>query len=361
MSQKYESNSSFREVAARIRAAKSLAVTTHDRPDGDAMGSSLAIVRMARALGLRAEAVLTKPIDPNVMMLARPGEIRLAPPLPSADEYDIVLLVDTGAWSQLEGVAPWLRSLDSRIVGLDHHARGDAVAGTRIVDVSCASATQVVAGLVDELGVDFAWGDRDGHGSIAEACFAGLATDTGWFRFASADSRVYALASRLLACGVDKEWLHMVFEESERLPRLGATARALSSCRFLPGGDAVLMSLSPEDFHVTGASSHDIGGVVNTPLAVGAVRMSMLLSEQEPGITKCSFRSKPPLDGAPSYDVNEFAARFGGGGHVQAAGARFPLPLAGAIARIEAEFPACRERALGAAKGVMPVSQGRPR
>ena len=117
------------------------------------------------------------------------------------------------------------------------------------------------------------------------------------------------------------------------------TARALGSARFLAGDRAVLMSLTPQDFAETTARPEELSGLVNYPMSVGSLEVSVLVSEVEPGGVKASFRSKPPMDptpGHPFIDVNQLAARFGGGGHVHAAGARIDLPLAEALEALEA-------------------------
>ena len=343
----YTSTTDASKAAEMLRRAGRVAVITHWKPDGDAMGSLLAISRALRAIGTDVQPFVAGPMDPNVLALSTPGEVHVAPERMPGPDRDLAVVVDTGAWSQLEPFQDWLRSMRGRVLGLDHHARGDDVAESRIVDTRCASATQVVASVVDALGVPFAVAGG-ARGSIAEAIFAGLATDTGWFRFKSADSAVFALAARLLALGVDNQRLVQLLDENERPPRLGMMSRALASIEYAGGGTVAIMHLGPEDFSASGARQEDIGGVVNVPMVVGSVRVSVLLT-QVPGdgaVTKVSFRSKPAvLEGQRFTDVNVVAAEFGGGGHAQAAGARLDMPVVEARARIRAAV----ERAVASA------------
>ncbi|MDA1007395.1 MAG: bifunctional oligoribonuclease/PAP phosphatase NrnA [Planctomycetota bacterium] len=340
----YQTNSTIDAIGARIRAASSVVVLTHAKPDGDAMGSVLAAVRTVRALGISAQGCLVGPIDPNLLTLSRCEEARLLGANEMPHECDLVLLVDTGAWSQVEPLGGWLRDRHSIVLGLDHHARGDEIASLRVVDSSAASATEVVTRLVDALGVDLRFGgDSSGRYSVAEALFTGLATDTGWFRFSSAGDRAFTLAARLLSVGVDKQHLLRQLEENERAERLAATGRALQSLRWIKDGRVAIMRLSSADLKETRANPEDLGGIVNVPLAVGRVAMSILLTESEPNLTKMSLRSKPKPCGAPSFDVNKIAAHFGGGGHVQAAGARQQLPLDQAVEALEAFVNALEE------------------
>jgi phosphoesterase RecJ-like protein len=340
MSDRYESNVTVARLAERIRGARHVLVTTHAKPDGDALGSVLAIVRAATSLGIRAEGWIVGPFEPNLLSLAESTPLTLVDPkkptLPTS-EPDLVVIVDTGAWNQLETLAPWLRERIDRAIGIDHHARGDLVAAERVVDVTAGAAAVIVAELVEALGVPWTCGaDPKGRGSVAEAAFLGLATDTGWFRFQNARPRELTLAAKLLAAGVDKDRLIEVTENSHRPERLSIEARALTNVRFLLEGRFALMSLSLADFSATGAVVEETSGVVNMPMAVGTVRAAALLIESEPGLVKISFRSKPASDGRLFVDVNRLAAQFGGGGHVHAAGARMKTSLAEAERTIRA-------------------------
>ncbi len=333
----YHSTTTPASLAARLRTAKRVAVLTHAKPDGDAMGSVLGLVRALRCCHVSATGFLVGPIDPNLLALARAGEVDVVRDATSIGEPDVIAIVDTGAWSQVEPLGDWLRARADRIVGIDHHARGDDVAPMRLVDSTAASATQVLLTVIDELGASLTFGgDDSGRFSVAEALFTGLATDTGWFRFSSAGEPVFHVAGRLLGAGVDKQGLLQQLEENERPSRLVATGLALRSIQWLAGGRVAIMQLCPADLAAAGAQPEDLGGIVNVPMSVGSVVMSVLLTEAEPGLTKISFRSKPRQCGAPWFDVNKLAAQFGGGGHVQAAGARIAGPIAVAAMQVQA-------------------------
>ena len=342
----YASTVSPRRLAERLAAAGSVLVTTHDKPDGDAIGSALAVARAARRLGKRVQTWFAGPFDPSLAVLLdgeRPGR---APEAMPEGDFDLIVVVDTGSWSQLEHLGPWLRARLDRCIGVDHHRSGDTGFAERIVDTACASCTQALVPVLDAMGVVFDAPGSGGAGSIAEALFAGLATDTGWFRFSGADAAVFSLASRLLAAGVQKDRLYRQLEETARPQRLGLLARAMGGMRWLANGRAALMTLSPEDFSQASGSSEDLAGVVNAPMSVGSVEVSALLSQTEPGpVVKISFRSKPPLHaGGPFVDVNALAGRFGGGGHVHAAGARFRGSMAEAAQAVASAI----EQACGA-------------
>jgi phosphoesterase RecJ-like protein len=332
----YESNATPAEIADRLRTGGDVLILTHQKPDGDALGTALGLHRGLRQVGVASRVLLSGPIDANLLSMVhaddRVDRVEQVPedkrPVPG--EPDLVVIVDTGAWTQLDPFTEWLRPRVDRIIGVDHHARGGSVAGMRVVDVRCASATQALVPVLDALGVDLC-GDR-----IAEALFLGLATDTGWFRFSSAGPEVYRLAARLMECGADKDAIYARIEQNATPARFAMIARALGSLTYADHGAIAMMRLGLEDFAETGANMEELAGIVNTPLEIGSVRASVLLTQAEQGRTKLSFRSKPGIDGGSFVDVNELAARFGGGGHVHAAGARIDADLAEAVARVQA-------------------------
>jgi len=334
----YVSNATVPDLAEALRKARRVLVTSHAKPDGDALGSTLATIRCCRALGIAAEGWLVGPFEPNLLGFAE-GEplVRIDPADPRlpGEEFDLAVVVDTGAWSQLETIAPWLRPRVDATIGFDHHARGDRVAGRRVVDTRWGATTGVLSELVAALGVPLeTGGDARGRGSVAEALWLGLATDTGFFRHPNAREREFALAARLIAAGVDTNRVYAAIEQSFRPERIAVEARALAGVRYLADGAVAVLALSAKDLAETGARPEELSGVVQLPMAVGAVRASVLAVEAEPGLVKCSFRSKPRDEAGRMLDVNELAARFGGGGHVHAAGARIRASLPEALERI---------------------------
>jgi phosphoesterase RecJ-like protein len=227
-------------------------------------------------------------------------------------------------------IKPWLVKHHQRVIGIDHHPRGDAdMAALRLVDSSAVSTTVMLIPLMEELGIRFgeAAQGSGGVGSVAEALFVGLATDSGWFRYPNARVSAFEAAAKLLASGVDKPRLYQVLEESYSTTRLAMEARALASLTYAgPASAFAIITLTAKDFAETGAAVEELTGIVNLPMVVGQVRASILIAQEKPGDpVKLSFRSKPAPPGAPAdqfIDVNQLAAKFGGGGHVHAAGAK---------------------------------------
>lgn len=325
---------SFEDIAARIDAAQTILCLTHARPDGDAMGSVLALVRGLTAAGKDATGVLMGPVPAPLQQLVGDSPVRT---IESADELgdvdvDLVIIADTGAWSQVQPLEDWLRARTDSIVVIDHHASGDEdLTAVRLVDAAAASATMLVLQLFEHMQLDLGRGDE----SVAEALFAGLATDTGWFRQANADARAFNVAARLLNCDVDKNRLYRLIEETARPQRLALQACLLASVEWIASGRGALMRVTADDFTRTGGRRDELTGLVNEPLVVGGVEFSVLLVEDKPGIVKLSMRSKPPRSRGGSFvNVRDVAGHLGGGGHVHASGARVEGDLAQARMRV---------------------------
>ncbi|MCH2144249.1 MAG: DHH family phosphoesterase [Phycisphaerales bacterium] len=328
----YTSNTTMEHLAGRLKSARKVLVTSHEKPDGDAIGSCAAVARALRELGIENEVWVQGAISDSLLEFVPDLPIREAPPDQPSDDHDLVVIVDTGAWSQLQPLESFLRDRRDSIIGFDHHARGDDVASERLIRVEAASCTELLVSLVDALGVSLeAGGDDSGRCSIAEALLLGLATDTGWFRFESCGADSLRVAARLVEAGADKSRIFRIIEENDRPARILMSGRAQQSAEFICGDRAVLMQLAPADFEETTARPEELSGLVNAPMSVRSVEVSVLITAVDADGVKVSFRSKPPLDpGSPFIDVNQLAAVFGGGGHVHAAGARIQLPLAAA-------------------------------
>jgi phosphoesterase RecJ-like protein len=330
----YASTTDWSALADRLRAASSAVLLTHRKPDGDAIGSLAAAYRMLDGIIPTREVWIVGPADPSLQALVADVPMLPVTDGPATDlEPDVILVMDTGAWSQLEPLEPWLRPRHERVLGIDHHARGDDVASMRIVQPTAASTTRMLMDLADALGLPITR-------ALAEPMLLGLATDTGWFRHSNADADAFRAVARLLDAGVDKNLLYQQVEETHRPARLALAARALSSTRYVRGGEVAIQMLTPADFEETGGGSEDTVGLVNVPMAIGDVRVSIMASEPDAGLTKLSFRGKPGGDGWRDADVNAVAGAYGGGGHRFAAGARIEAPMTEAIERLVADLEA---------------------
>lgn len=326
MSDRWETNASLREIAAWVKGRRNVAVLTHLKPDGDALGSAIAATRAIRlstkgATG--AMAWFVGPMPTYFESLADHDEARL---LGDADlpenEYDGVLIVDTGSWSQLEATSGWIEDRREMCAVIDHHRQGDGDVGVmRHIDPEAAAACQLVVEWACEL-----FGVNEVSKlpvTVCEAGLVGLATDTGWFRHSNTSARALRTAAGLLEAGVDHSRVYEMVEQQDRPGRLRLMGRALCSMELLEGGRIALMTVTLRDFEAAGATQADSGGFSDLPLAIAGVMVGAVITEgadrDGTPTAKVSMRSK---NGPGAVDVNEVARLLGGGGHARAAGAR---------------------------------------
>ncbi len=297
------------QIVQRLLAADRVLIVTHARPDGDAVGATAALASSARAAGKAARTLVPGGMPESWGFLfpqGRPAGTEDFAAL--ADEADLIVVVDTCAFAQLDGLEDALRGRREDVVVLDHHATCDDVGAVQWIDPSAAAAGVMVAELLEAL----CWPVTP---AAAEALLAAMTTDTGWFRFSNTDGRCLRAAARLMDGGIRPDELYRRLYESDRPERLRLLTRALASLRLHAGGGIATMSLRRSDFAETGARADETENFVNEALRMGCVEVAMLLVETG-DCTRVSLRSRGAVD------VSQVAAGFGGGGHARAAGLR---------------------------------------
>ena len=338
MTDAWKTNTTLDEIAADLRVAAEVVLLTHEKPDGDAVGATLALARTLARIGVPATPVYNggwsarfDPIvsDTPVLRLGDNPDLTRLPESPAR-----IVIVDTGAWSQLAKVRPWLEPRTDRSIVIDHHLMGDtSTAARRHIDTGVAAVCETIAQLCRRLlGVDRI---VEFTPSIAEPLYLGLATDTGWFRHSNVSAHALRLAADLLDAGADHSRLYRLTEQSDNPCRLRLIGRALSSMRLVADDAGAIMTLSRQDLRDCHATGDDTGGLTDMLLSIASVRVAASLTEVGPTRTKISFRSKIGDNGDGAIDVNHIAHTLGGGGHAQAAGARLDLPMDEARQRVE--------------------------
>lgn len=326
----YESTTSPGELAAWIKAAGRLLIITHVRPDGDAIGSTLAIARAAERAGVSTHLAYAGEL-PGWMgdVMGNTPWVHLDagdPPPP----FDRVLVCDTGAWGQVEPYKPWIAGKADRVAILDHHRSGTPdMADTRLIERDAAAACEIAAEVCAlVLGIA---GPADLPVEIAEPLMLGLGTDTGWFRHPSVTPHVLRLAADLVQAGAEHPRLVKMTMLSDPPQRLKLMAKAMGGLSLhedvVDGAGVAVIKVRADDLTSLGASPGMTSGFADPALSVKSVSVAIVLVELPPDgsgkqIVKISLRSK--IDGP---DVAKIAGAFGGGGHIRAAGARSELSL----------------------------------
>ncbi len=322
-------------IMQRLSAAAKLLVVTHARPDGDGLGSMSALKSAARAAGKEVATLVPGDVPARYDFLLSPdrpaGADRFAE---LADWADAVVIVDTCAFAQLDGLDAQLAAARDKIVVVDHHATTDDIGAVRWVDASACAAGVMVGELLEALGWPLGR-------PAAEALLTAITTDTGWFRFSSTDARCLRAAARLFEVGVEGDKLYQRLFQVDRPERMLLLSHALSSMELCASGRIATMKLRVGDFAETGAHQDETESFVNEPMRMSCVEVSMLLVEDDDAASEPYVRVS--LRSRGGVGVAAVARGFGGGGHVRAAGLRVAEDIDSLMARLVAACEAAMD------------------
>jgi phosphoesterase RecJ-like protein len=342
-------DSPLNKIVSLFSQAKKLLLVTHARPDGDTLGSALALALAARAQGKEADVCVIDAVPLRYEFLFD----RVKPVGPEqfdrcAGEADVVAIIDCSVFTQLDGLEQSLRSHAGKVVVIDHHSTPQRISAHQWIDSSAAAAGVLAGELIAALGwpLDF---------EIAQALLTAITSDTGWFQFANTDPRCLDAAARCLEAGVRTDHLYTRLFQCDRPQRLALLARVLSSMELYCNNRLAVCTIHQTDFDQTGARPDETENLVNESLRMGCVETAILLVQNPSGtpvravsvsvglgskqgeethgqdahptqcgtpvqavqpIVRVSLRSRDALD------VAVIARQFGGGGHGRAAGFR---------------------------------------
>ncbi len=304
----------YQAILEKLSQSKRVLVTTHIRPDGDALGTSAAMVLGMRAKGIDAHVLLLSHLPAKYAFVFKDLEIEYTdvekawPDASFFNSFDTLLVVDTGTWSQLPGLKERVANWQARKLVVDHHLTQEDWADARLVVTEAAAAGEIAAELLQQWDVKFT-------ASIARALFLAIASDTGWFQFSSTRPYTLRLAAQLIEAGVNTDQLYQLLYQNERAERIVLQTRAQESLELKVDNRLAVMRVAKRDFQSTGAAVPDTENLINIPLQIRTVEVSLLFTEPpEGGPIRVSLRSKGQVD------VARFAEQFGGGGHARAAG-----------------------------------------
>jgi len=307
-----------------VRQNRRFLLTSHIRPDGDALGSELAMAAILESLGKEVRIVNAFATPPNLAFIDPTGkfeQLGTGFPADRVDSFDVLMVLDTSAWAQLGAMADVIRNTSVKKIVLDHHVSEDDLGAELFKDTEAEATGRLVIDAADALGVPIT---RE----IAAAAFLAVATDTGWFRFSSTTSTTMRLAARLIDAGAVPDRLYQQTYETDTLARLQLVGRTMARTKTELDGRLIHTYMLRSDFEATGAHPADSEDVINKTLAVGGTEAAVILVEQIGGGFKISFRSRNDLDCAA------VAEQFGGGGHKKAAGAFLNEPFEVAQAKV---------------------------
>lgn len=309
----------WRPLVRLVSEARTFVLTSHMRPDCDAIGSEIGLALALRALGKTVRIVNGDGVPPHIGFIDPNHDVLvLGKDVTAADLIcDVHAVIDTSAWSQLGPMAEVVRGTSARRLVIDHHVSQDDMGAEVFKDTSSESTGRLILQAIDALGGTLTL-------PIANALFAAIATDTGWFRFPSVSEATLTATTRLVAAGVRPNEVFAKLYEQNSLARLLLQGRILTNVKSHLGGRLLSTAITQADLRAVSAEPTDTEDVINRLLGVAGVEVAVLFLELGPQETKVSLRSRAGLD------VNQLAGQFGGGGHKAAAGVRYRGPLSAA-------------------------------
>ena len=311
---------------AAVDSAKNIVITNHTNPDGDAMGSALALKIVLEKLGKSVRVIVPNPYPEflwhlagnDSVMIYSDGKLAANEKIAAAD---MIFHLDYNAYHRSADMEEALRAASAEKVMIDHHQQPEEWPDFIYSDTGMSSTCQMIYELCDLM----EWTsllDQD----AAECMYTGIVTDTGSFKYSATTSRTHEVASKLLDLGVSPQLLHNKVFDSQPVARLRLLGAMLDQMQVSPDGTKVLLFLTEKQCHRLGYKKGITEGFVNYGLSISGAQLTIFLREED-GAVKLSLRSKGEID------VNEIArAHFNGGGHRNAAGGRIVMNMEEAIA-----------------------------
>ena len=306
-------------IAEMIRAAGKIALTCHVHPDGDTLGSALALALAAGKMGKTVHVFCDDPVPQVLRMMQGSGAVMT--PDQADDAYDLLIAVDTADEKRM-GACFGLIERAKATAQVDHHGTNPAYMQENDVDPAASATALLVYELIGALGAAL---DRD----IATCLYVAIATDTGNLSFSNTTPEAFCVMGELLACGVPLSELNRVLFRQRTAAQIGVLSCALDSLKYLGNGSITMMTLTQAEQQRFGARGEDAEGIVNFGVDIEGVGMTAFLREMENGAVKVSMRAVEP------HTVDQIARRFGGGGHTQAAGCTMGCTMDEAVTQLE--------------------------
>ncbi len=300
------------EIIHLIKNHQSFVLSSHVNPDGDAIGSELALAGHLLRLGKQVTILNSDPLPVNFRFLDPRRMVRRFSPVrhtPVIQTAEVIFVLDTsGGWSRLGSVGEALAAAGAVKACIDHHPDPTDFVDLAVVDTDAAATGELIYELLKEMGAELSL-------TMAHALYTAIVTDTGSFRFPKTSPRTHRITADLLAAGVDSFFVYRQIYEQHALNRIRLKGQVMASIQTTAGGQIAYYSLAGSILKACGVAVSDLDGFASLGQEIGGVRIVIFCLESSRSRVKVSLRS----DGTVA--INRLAAEYGGGGHPAAAGA----------------------------------------
>ncbi len=293
----------IQKIVDQIKCSKSFLLTSHEGPDGDAVGSALALASFLRKIGKDVVVHFRDPVPELYSFL--PGADTVLASIPDRD-FDVAFVLDVGSFERA-GSEFCRFSRIGRMVNLDHHLACEEFATYNLIDSTAAATGVIVYRIAAAYGykIDF---------ETALCLYVAIITDTGSFRYSNANREAFTIAGEMVESGVNAWYVAEHIYENQSRGRLELLALSLATLEVRNDGAAASLTVTRDMYTATGTNAELTDGFVNYPRSISGVEVAIFFRQLDEATCKVGFRSKGKVD------VSAFSASLGGGGHRNAAG-----------------------------------------
>ena len=309
----------MKQIVNHLKNSRSVLLATHVNPDGDAIGSLIAMGLALEALGKKATLYCSSPIPAVYRFL--PATDTITGVFANKALFDTAIVLDCGNFNRV-GKAFLEIQKTKTIINIDHHVTNTGFGDLQMVDTTACATAEIIYRLIKKLEISISPG-------MATSIYTGIFTDTGSFRFSNTNRAAFSICEEMVAIGMDPYTVAQNVYGTYSLGRIKLLNLALDSIEVAAGGKVSIMTLTKKMLAETKTHPEDVDGLINYAKRIEDVKLAALLQEME-NISRnpdeaARFHVSLRSDG--SVDVAEIAATFGGGGHAVAAGFNIDSPI----------------------------------
>jgi phosphoesterase RecJ-like protein len=296
-------NNPLQATVAALTSGQRFLVAAHEGPDGDAMSSTLALTNALREMGKDVVAYNIDGVPEKFTFL--PGSDTVVQQVDEDERFDVIIILDVGELRRAKLPA---RKMATTLINIDHHPFSEDFGDIYLVDDRASATAAMLYRVLEQC-------DYTISPQVALCIYTGILSDTGSFRYSSADPESFEIAGKMVALGVDPWMVAGGLYESQEVERLQLLGLSLNTLRVSPCGQFAVMTVTLQMFDQLGVGPELADSFVNYPRSVNGVEVALFFREMEAGVYKLGMRSKGTVD------VGALARELGGGGHHNAAGA----------------------------------------
>jgi len=288
-------------ILEEIKKAKTIVILTHENPDGDAIGSSLAIYMALKQMGKQPDLIIPElpraySFMPNVEEIKKEGH---------AEPYDLAIAVDSATIKMLNGWSTYFETAKVKVV-IDHHSSNTMYGDLNYVNPDAPACAQILINIIEYFGIEI-------NKEIGTCILTGIITDTGGFQYQSTTPETFEFAAELLKRGVNVSDIYKKVMNTKSRANFELRKRAIDRMEFLEDGKIAYTYITKQDEEEVNAENGDYEGIVEEGRAIEGVEVSIFIKETSKGF-RASLRSNRYVN------VSDVCMMFGGGGHMHAAG-----------------------------------------